>query len=117
MTIDSSVKEHPILRGVESFDAYSLLYHVEGGGDSVAGDPAFLLNGKSLRSNKEERGQLNRYPISNPVAWRKTHDGGFKHARVFTTTLGHPYDFKIPMMLRLALQGILWAYGSGGIDS
>ena len=105
------------MRGVESFDAYSLLYHVEGGGDSVAGDPAFLLNGKSLRSNKEERGQLNRYPISNPVAWRKTHDGGFKHARVFTTTLGHPYDFKIPMMLRLALQGILWAYGSGGIDS
>ena len=25
------------------------------------------------------------------------------------TTLGHPYDFKIPMMRRFALQGILWA--------
>ena len=25
------------------------------------------------------------------------------------TTLGHPYDFKDPMMRRLALQGVLWA--------
>ena len=25
------------------------------------------------------------------------------------TTLGHPYDFKVPLMRRLALQGILWA--------
>ncbi len=109
VTIDSAAEGHPILSGVESFDAYSWLYHVEGGGDTVAGDPQFLLNGKSLQSNKEERGQLNRYPISNPVAWTKTHSHGFNHARVFTTTLGHPYDFKIPMMRRFALQGILWA--------
>ena len=51
----------------------------EGGGDTAAGDPAILLNGKSLQSNKEERGQLNRYPISNPVAWTKTHSHGFNH--------------------------------------
>jgi len=82
---------------------------VEGGGDSVAGDPQFLLNGRSLRSAKEDRGQLNRFPISNPVAWTKTHNHGFNHARVFMTTLGHPYDFKDPMMRRFALQGILWA--------
>ncbi len=109
VSLDASAEGHPILRGVKTFDAYSWLYHVEGGGDSVAGDPQFLLNGKSLRSNKEERGQLNQYPLSNPVAWTKTQNGGFNHARVFTTTLGHPYDFKIPMMRRLALQGILWA--------
>jgi len=84
---------------------------VEGGGDTVAGDPQFFLNGKSLQSNKEARGQLNRFPLSNPVAWTKTHNHGFNHARVFTTTFGHPYDFKNPMMRRLALQGILWALG------
>ena len=109
VTIDSAAKDHPTLRGMETFEAYSWLYHVEGGGDMVAGDPQFLLNGKSLQSNKEERGQLNRYPISNPVAWTKTHNHGFNHARVFMTTLGHPYDFKLPMMRRFALQGILWA--------
>ncbi|MEM9161118.1 MAG: ThuA domain-containing protein, partial [Verrucomicrobiota bacterium] len=109
VTVDASAKRHPILRGVESFDAYSWLYHVQGGGDSVSGDPQFLLNGKSLRSKKEQLGQLNRYPISNPVAWTKTHNHGFNRARVFTTTLGHPYDFKDPMMRRFALQGMLWA--------
>lgn len=109
VTIDSAAEDHPILRGLERFEAYSWLYHVEGGGDTIAGDPQFLLNGKSLQSNKEDRGQLNRYPISNPVAWTKTHSHGFNYARVFMTTLGHPYDFKIPMMRRFALQGILWA--------
>ncbi|MCH2388605.1 MAG: ThuA domain-containing protein, partial [Opitutales bacterium] len=109
VTLDSAAKGHPILRGMETFEAYSWLYHVEGGGDTVVGDPQFLLNGKSLQSNKEERGQLNRYPISNPVAWTKTHSHGFNHARVFMTTLGHPYDFKVSMMRRFAIQGILWA--------
>jgi len=109
VTVDSTANGHPILRGIESFEAFSWLYHVEGGGDSVAGDPQFLLNGKSLRSNKEEQGLLNRFPLSNPVAWTKTHNHGFNRARVFTTTLGHSYDFKNPMMRRLALQGILWA--------
>lgn len=109
VTLDSAAAGHPILRGIDPFEAYSWLYHVEGGGDTVAGDPQFLLNGKSLRSSKEERGQLNRYPLSNPIAWTKTHSHGFNHARVFTTTLGHPYDFKNPMMRRFALQGILWA--------
>ena len=32
-------------------------------------------------------------------------------ARVFFTTLGHPYDFKDVSMRKLALNGILWALG------
>ena len=66
VTLDADANGHPILRGIDPFEAFSWLYHVEGGGDTVAGDPQFLLNGKSLRSNKEDRGQLNRYPLSNP---------------------------------------------------
>ncbi|MEM7143804.1 MAG: ThuA domain-containing protein [Verrucomicrobiota bacterium] len=103
--------EHPILRGVEPFGAYSWLYHVEGGDDTVAGEPVFLLEGTSLNSNKEKKGELDRYPLTNPVAWTKTHEFGEEPARVFTTTLGHPYDFREAAMRRLGLQGILWALG------
>ncbi|MEM1296909.1 MAG: hypothetical protein AAGH89_16205, partial [Verrucomicrobiota bacterium] len=102
----------PILRGVEPFEAYSWLYHVEGGGDTLAGDPVLLLNGTSLRSRHEAKGNTERYPLTNPVAWTKTHAGeNGKDGRVFTTTLGHSYDFKLAPMRRLALQGILWALG------
>ena len=111
VTLESSQTDHPILRGVFPFAAYSWLYHVHGGGDTVAGDPTFLLNGKSLRSNHETNDQLDRFPLNNPVAWTGSHFFGDEPARVFSTTLGHPYDFQNPSMRRLALQGILWALG------
>ncbi|MEM9478404.1 MAG: ThuA domain-containing protein [Verrucomicrobiota bacterium] len=111
VSIAKDAVAHPILRGVEPFEAFSWLYHVEGGGDTIAGDPSILLNGKSLQSKKEQAGELDRYPIINPVAWTKTHNMGATPGRVFTTTLGHPYDFKIPAMRRLSIQGILWALG------
>lgn len=103
---------HPILRGVEPFEAYSWLYHVEGGGDELAGDSKPLLVGRALRSRHEDQGRLDRYPLSNPVAWTKTYRGesGIP-ARVFFTTLGHPYDFRNENMRRLAINGILWALG------
>ena len=108
--IEKDAVKNPILRGVEPFQAYSWLYHVHGGGDALAGDPEILLEGKSLRSQKEEKGQLDRYPIQNPIAWTKTY-GDKPESRVFTTTLGHPYDFKEASMRRLVLNGILWALG------
>ena len=110
--INSDQSAHPILRGVGAFEAYSWLYHVEGGGDTVAGDPTFLLTGRSLKSNKEMKGETDRYPLENPIAWTKSYqveDG--KEGKVFTTTLGHPYDFRLEPMRRIALQGILWALG------
>ena len=45
---------HPILNGVEPFEAYSWLYHVEGGEWKVYGDREFLIEGKSLRSKHRE---------------------------------------------------------------
>ncbi len=109
VSLDASHANHPILTGVDPFAAYSWLYHVEGGGDTVAGNPAFLLHGRALRSNHADAGRLDRFPLENPVAWASHHDFGKAPARVFTTTLGHPYDFREPAMRRLALQGILWA--------
>jgi uncharacterized protein len=103
---------HPVLRGVEPFQAYSWLYHVEGGGDSLYGDSEPLLAGRALRSSHEQAGRTDRYPLTNPVAWTRTHTGeaGIP-ARVFFTTLGHPFDFHDPNMRRLSLNGILWALG------
>ena len=103
---------HPILRGVLPFDAYSWLYHVDGGGWRLQGDCSILLTGKSLKSSHQMEGNLSKYPLSNPVAWTKTYIGNQGHtARVFFTTLGHAYDFKNTSMRKLLLNSILWALG------
>lgn len=109
VTLYAGQKAHPILNGVGPFKAYSWLYHVEGNGDQLAGDCQMLLGGRSLRSNYAESEE---YPLNNPVAWYKTYTGtSGTAARVFFTTLGHPYDFKEPSMRKLATNGMLWAMG------
>lgn len=95
----------PILNGVEAFEAYSWLYHVQGGGWHLYDDPDILLTGTSLKSGHAMKDQTDDYPLTNPVAWTKSFEG----ARVFFTTLGHPYDFLNENMRRLALNGIYWA--------
>ena len=105
----------PILNGVEmSFEAYSWLYHVTGGGDALAPDSTPLLIGETLRSKQLAQGKGDRYPPVQPIAWTKTNPfspADPEPGRVFFTTLGHPYDFKLPAVRRLAVQGILWALG------
>ena len=115
------MQTHPVLQGVTGFDAYSWLYHVHGGEHELYGDSEPLLQGTALRSNHANNNRLDRFPLSNPVAWTKTYTGtSGKSARVFFTTLGHPYDFKDESMRRLALNGILWALDheipDGGAD-
>jgi type 1 glutamine amidotransferase len=103
-------KDDPILRGVSPFEAYSWLYHVDGGGEKLFGDSKPLLLGKALKSNHAKR--HDKYPPTNPVAWTKSYtSAGGKPARVFFTTLGHPYDFKQESMRRVAVNGLLWALG------
>jgi uncharacterized protein len=102
----------PILNGVQPFQAYSWLYHVDGGKWKLNGDCKTFLEGKSLKSNHEKAGKLAEYPITNPVAWTKSYTTkSGKSARVFFTTLGHPFDFKEVSMRKLALNGIYWALG------
>jgi uncharacterized protein len=105
-------KKHKILNGVQPFKAYSWLYHVNGGGDVLNPDCKPILEGKSIKSQHEMKGQLDRYPITQPVAWTKQYLGNQgKIARVFFTTLGHPFDFKEESMRKLAVNGIIWALG------
>src|SRR5437763_1045756 len=74
VTINPSFKDHPVLRGVQPFRAYSWLYHVEGGGDRLSGDCQRLLIGRALKTSHETK--LDRFPMTNPVAWTKTSTAG-----------------------------------------
>lgn len=106
VTVPDSV-DNPILNGVVDFYAYSWLYHVDGGEWSLNPKAKPFLTGKSLRSKHAEASRLDQFPLTNPVAW--TND--YKGARVFFTTLGHPYDWKSEQMRKMALNGISWALG------
>ena len=112
VTLIEDMADHPVLSGVEPFQAYSWLYHVHGGDYALYGDSEPLLMGKALKSGHANNNRLDRFPLTNPVAWTKTYTGASgTAARVFFTTLGHPYDFKDASTRRLALNGILWALG------
>lgn len=117
VTIVDEAKDHPVLRGVKPYKAYSWLYHVHGGSDGhkLTGDSQPLLTGHSLKSNHQKKGNTKKFPMSNPVAWTKTYEGkdGTK-GRVFFTTTAHPFDFKDPNVRKLSLNGILWALGMEG---
>ncbi|MDC6406995.1 MULTISPECIES: ThuA domain-containing protein [Maribacter] len=107
--IDSS---NVILNGFKPFEAYSWLYHVDGGDWSLYGDSKSILKGYSTKSQHEIEGNLDKFPLTNPVAWTKSYTGNSgKAGRVFFTTLGHPYDFKLPQVRKIAMNGIFWALG------
>ena len=112
VTIPEAKAGHPVLNGVAPFRAYSWLYHVDGGDWALYGDSDPLLTGRALQSNHQKEGRLDQFPLTNPVAWTKTYTGASgATARVFFTTLGHPYDFTLAPMRKLALNGIYWALG------
>jgi type 1 glutamine amidotransferase len=110
VAIRTANASHPILRGVTPFPAKSWLYHVE----PLDGPATILLDGTAVNSEKKE---LDKYPLTQPVAWTREHKGG----RVFFTTLGHPGDFEQASMRRLVVNGILWALGrdvpAGGAEA
>lgn len=100
--------DHPVLRGVEATEVWSWLYHVDGNGHALPSNALPLVTGKALASRATNRG----FPVENPVAWTRTHrTSKGQDARVFFTTLGHPYDFRRESIRKLALNGILWALG------
>lgn len=112
VTSKNTRSENPILNGFQAFDAFSWLYHVDGGKWKLYGDSEPILMGKSLRSKHKIKGNLADYPLDNPVAWTKSYTGNSgKKAKVFFTTLGHPFDFKHASMRKLSLNAMYWALG------
>lgn len=112
ISIKKGQEDNPILNGFNDFKAFSWLYHVDGGDWKLQGDSEPILMGHSTKSQHEIDGKLDKFPLDNPVAWTKSYTGisGIK-ARVFFTTLGHPFEFKIPEARKIALNGIFWALG------
>ncbi len=109
VSIDAGNLGHPILKGITPFKAYSWLYHIDGNGYPVHGPITALMSGRALKSKAADKG----FPMTNPTAWTKTYAAApGKEARVFFSTTAHPFDFKEPAMVRLAINGILWALGN-----
>ena len=107
-----AAKEHPILRGVKPFDAYSWLYHVQGGEDKLHGDVVLLAEGTALKSKHQRAGNTKKYPLTGPTALVKTYTGSNgKKGRVFFSTTAHSFDFRVATNRKLSLNGILWAMG------
>jgi len=97
--IIESAKKHPILTGVApNFHVSSWLYRVLP--DYPTKGSEWLLMGKSVNPDKAA--------IDNPVAWIGTNSYGGK---VFTTTMGHPEDFRVESMQRLVINAIHYQLG------
>lgn len=92
-------RNNPILTGVKpAFHVRSWLYHIVP--DYPSKGATWLLMGTAVDPDKKA--------VENPVAWTwKTAAGG----KVFTTTLGHPDDFKDESFQRLLINAMHWAVG------
>lgn len=99
VSIIEASKKHPILTGIApNFHVSSWLYRVLP--DYPTKGSEWLLMGKSVNPDKAA--------IDNPVAWIGTNAYGGK---VFTTTMGHPEDFKVESMQRLVINAIHYQLG------
>ena len=96
----TTVGDHPILTGVSpAFHVRSWTYHVRP--NYPPKDAQILVQGRPVLP-EGERGDAE---TVNPIAWTHTHSGG---GRVFTTTMGHPEDFRVSDFRRLIVNGIYW---------
>ena len=94
------VGNHPILAGVSpAFHVRSWTYHVRP--NYPPKDARILVQGRPIFPEGERGGA----ETVNPIAWTHTHSGG---GRVFTTTMGHPEDFRVSDFRRLVVNGIYW---------
>lgn len=94
------VGEHPILTGVSrKFHVRSWTYHVRP--NYPPKDAQVLGNGRPVFPDGERGDE----ETVNAIAWTHTHSGG---GRVFTTTMGHPEDFRSSDFRRLIVNGVYW---------
>jgi len=100
VSIIQEAAKHPILTGVDkNFHVKSWLYKVLP--DFPAKGSTWLLMGKPVNPDTPEA-------INNPVAWTwQTAAGG----KTFMTTLGHPEDFQLEAVQRLAINAVHWTLG------
>lgn len=107
--VEQKAAKHPILRGVEpAFWANSWLYNVT----PLVGDYQALMTGYSVKGMNPNDPEFEGEKGQQPVAWTKTFTGSSgDKARVFFTTLGHPWDFKHEPVRKMAINGVYWCLG------
>jgi type 1 glutamine amidotransferase len=98
---------HPIVKGCEDIWGPSDVY----GLTTLHGDCKPLIMGQVLKGmDPNDKPNPDKKPL--PIAWTKTYTGEKgKAARVFTTTMGHSFDFFSEGFRRLLVNACYWATG------
>jgi type 1 glutamine amidotransferase len=101
--------DHAILKGVEpAFWVNSWLYNVT----PLVGDCKPLITGYSVKGMNPDDPEFEGEKGRQPVAWTKTFSGSSgDKARIFFTTLGHPWDFKHEPVRKMAINAVYWCLG------
>ncbi|MFC1635951.1 ThuA domain-containing protein [Planctomycetota bacterium] len=103
--IAKGMEDHPIVKGIDDIWGESDVY----GLTTLAGDCKPLIMGQVLLGmNPTDKPNPKKELV--PVAWTKTYTGEKgKTARVFTTTMGHSFDFNNEGFRRLWVNACYWA--------
>jgi len=102
--IAPGMEDHPIVRGCEDIWGPSDVYGIT----ELSGDSRPLVLGRVL-SGMEPNDPPAPDKKLLPVAWTKSHTGANGiAARIFTTTMGHSYDFKSEGFRRLVVNAAYW---------
>ncbi len=105
--IAEGMRDHAIVRGCEDIWGASDVYGIT----TLEGDATPIVMGQVLSGMKPDDAPAPGKELV-PVAWIKTYTGeSGKTARVFTTTMGHSYDFKSEGVRRLLVNACYWALG------
>jgi type 1 glutamine amidotransferase len=105
--IAEGMEGHPIVKGCEDIWGPSDVY----GLTTLHGGCKPLIMGQVLKGmDAKDQANPDKKPV--PVAWTKTYTGEKgKAARVFTTTMGHSFDFFSEGFRRLLVNACYWATG------
>jgi type 1 glutamine amidotransferase len=106
--VAEGMEGHPIVKGCEDIWGPSDVY----GLTTLYGDCKPLIMGQVLKGmDPKDEPNPDKKPV--PVAWTKTYTGEKgKAARVFTTTMGHSFDFFSEGFRRLMVNACYWATGT-----
>ena len=103
--IAKGMENHPIVKGIEDIWGESDVYTIT----TLTGDSKPLIMGQVL-VGMDPKDKPNTDKELMPVAWTKTYTGEKGNAsRVFTTTMGHSFDFKNEGFRRLLVNACYWA--------
>ena len=105
--IDTEMKDHPILKGVEDVWGPTDVY----GTTTLTGDSRVLLHGQVLVGMEHSDPPKPNTPTM-PLAWIKTYTGEHgETARIFCTTMGASVDLESEGVRRLLVNACYWGMG------